>query len=73
MIRQYPRFVFADRIQRASTIRDLVENLDLQRGLANVAFADIEPFVPAHGQVLKAEETPNAISLDARMVSHFSS
>jgi hypothetical protein len=66
VIRQYPRFVFADRIQRASSIRDLVSSLDLQRGLANVAFADIEPFAPAHGQVLRVEEAPNVISLDVR-------
>jgi len=66
VIRGYPKFVFADKIERASNIRDLISNLDVQRGLSNVAFADIEPFAPAHGQVLRAVERPNTISLDVR-------
>ena len=64
--RDYPRFVFADRIQRATTLQDIVANLDAERGLANVAFADMDPFAPGHGQVLHTSEEPNRIAIDVR-------
>jgi hypothetical protein len=66
IVRDYPRFAFADKIVRTATLEEMVANLEQQRGLGYVAYADIEPFAPAHGEVLRADETPNAISLDVR-------
>jgi len=66
VIRDYPRFVFADRIQRAATMQEIVSNLDVQRGLSYVAFADVEPFAPAKGTILKTSEEPNRITLDVK-------
>ena len=56
----YPRYVFADRIVRTTSLSEIV---DLQRSMDTVACADIEPFAPAKGQVLDVAESPN----DARI------
>jgi hypothetical protein len=62
----YPRYAFADRIERVSSIPEMLGKLDLQRGMETVAFADIEPFTPARGEVRTARESANAARLDVR-------
>ena len=62
----YPRYAFADRVERVATIGDLVAKVDLQRGLSYVAFADIEPFAPARGEVIEQHESANTARIRVR-------
>src|SRR5204862_3427725 len=40
IVRGYPRFAFADKIARAATLEEMIANLDQQRGLGYVAYAN---------------------------------
>lgn len=62
----YPRYFFADAVEHASTIGELRSKLDLQRGLQNVAFADLESFRPASGVVTRVVENANAARMEVR-------
>ncbi|MEK6373564.1 MAG: hypothetical protein AABO58_12800 [Acidobacteriota bacterium] len=62
----YQRYAFADRIERAASIPEMLGKLDLQRGMEIVAFADVEPFTPARGEIRDARESANAARLAVR-------
>ena len=62
----YPRYVFADTVEHAATVGEFRGKLDLQRGLGNVAFADLEAFVPAAGVVTSVVESANAARIAVR-------
>lgn len=62
----YQRYAFADRIERVASIPEMLGKLDLQRGMETVAFADVEPFTPARGEVRDARESANAARLVVR-------
>ena len=55
----YPRYAFADRVLRDAPI-------DVHRGMETIASADIEPFVPAHGEVREVRETANSARIAVR-------
>jgi hypothetical protein len=59
VLENYPRYAFADRVLRNAPI-------DVHRGMETIASADIEPFVPAHGEVREVRETANSARIAVR-------
>jgi len=62
----YPRYYFADAMERAETAMDVRARIDRNRAAQNVAFVDLEPFAPAPGTVTKVEEWNNGARLTTR-------
>jgi hypothetical protein len=68
----YPRYFFADAIERAETAMDVRARIGRNAGPQNVAFVNLEPFVPAPGMVTKGEEWNNGARLGVRIDSRAS-
>jgi hypothetical protein len=67
VIPSQPRYRFVDRLVRVATIEDLRMSLAREEPTpGNVAYAAIEPFAPAKGDVLSVKETSNTIELKTR-------
>ncbi len=62
----YPRYAFADAVEHVSTTGEFRGKLDLQRGLKNIAFADLDSFVPAGGVITGVRESANAARIAVR-------
>jgi hypothetical protein len=62
----YPRYAFADRIERVSSIPEMLGKLEVQRGMETVALAEVEPFTPARGEIRDARESANSARIAVR-------